>query len=202
MPRTCARRSLPTRPPAACRRWSRAFRSQYQRAAAAAGERGRQEGSYPGGSRSTARIPAERAADAGEDCAGGSDRRGLVRQHRACRGPAHVAHYLPGHRPPAGAGQGRSDLNTNVPLQRPVNAGDKKVLTREEAAARREFLRNALQMLVKIAPVEAIGVDWFDNTVHAEDLRTSLITYPATGRLPALVKGVQISIPTCRCSGR
>ena len=86
--------------------------------------------------------------------------------------------------------QGVWNFNTNVPLQRPVNAGDKKVLTREEAAARREFLRNALQMLVKIAPVEAIGVDWFDNTVHAEDLRTSLITYPATGRLPALVKGV------------
>jgi hypothetical protein len=86
--------------------------------------------------------------------------------------------------------QGVWNFNTNVPLQRPVNVGEKKALTKEEAIARRDFLRNALSMLVKIAPVEAIGVDWFDNTVHVEDLRTSLITYPATGRLPALVKGV------------
>ena len=50
--------------------------------------------------------------------------------------------------------------------------------------------RNALLTIGKIAPVEAIGIDWFDNTLHVEDLRTSMITYPANGRLPALVKGV------------
>ena len=86
--------------------------------------------------------------------------------------------------------QGVWNFNTNVPLQRPTNLGEKKALTREEGATRREFLRNALLTLTQIAPVEAIGIDWFDNTVHVEDLRTSLITYPATGRLPALMKGV------------
>jgi hypothetical protein len=86
--------------------------------------------------------------------------------------------------------QGVWNFNTGVPLQRPVRAGDKQTLTREEAAARQDFFRNALGMIAKIAPVEAIGIDWFDNTLHVEDLRTSLITYPATGRLPELVKGV------------
>src|SRR4029077_987813 len=51
-------------------------------------------------------------------------------------------------------------------------------------------LRNALSSVARFAPVEAIGLDWIDNTLHVEDLRTSLITYPESGRLPALVEGV------------
>jgi hypothetical protein len=38
--------------------------------------------------------------------------------------------------------------------------------------------------------VEAIGLDWIDFTLHVEDVRTSLITYPDNGRLPATVEGV------------
>ena len=30
-----------------------------------------------------------------------------------------------------------------------------------------------------------------DGTLHVEDLRTSLITYPENGRLPAVVEGVR-----------
>lgn len=86
--------------------------------------------------------------------------------------------------------QGVWNFNTNVPLQRPTNVADKKMLTREEGVARQTYVRNVLLTITKLAPVEAIGIDWFDNTLHVEDLRTSLITYPANGRLPALVKGV------------
>jgi hypothetical protein len=44
---------------------------------------------------------------------------------------------------------------------------------------------------VRFAPVEAVGLDWIDNALHVEDLRTSLITYPENGRLPAVVEGVR-----------
>ena len=86
--------------------------------------------------------------------------------------------------------QGVWNFNTGVPMQRPTALGDKKTFTREEAAAHTEKMRNALLSIVKLAPVEAIGIDWFDNTLHVENLRTSMISYPATGRLPALQKGV------------
>ena len=86
--------------------------------------------------------------------------------------------------------QGVWNFNTGVPLQRPANLKDKKVLTPEEFAARRALVQNAFVTISKLAPVEAIGLDWFDTTLHVEDLRSSLISYPADGRMPALQKGV------------
>ena len=86
--------------------------------------------------------------------------------------------------------QGVWNFNTGVPLQRPTALADKTLFTREEAAASRARMRNALLAIATLAPVEAIGLDWFDNTLHVEDLRTSLMSYPANGRLPALQKGV------------
>ncbi|HVG54433.1 MAG TPA: hypothetical protein VM846_08400 [Vicinamibacterales bacterium] len=86
--------------------------------------------------------------------------------------------------------QGVWNFNTGVLLQRPAALGDKKTFTPDEAAAHRARMRNALESIAKLAPVEAIGLDWFDMDVHVQDLRTSLITYPANGRLPALMKGV------------
>jgi hypothetical protein len=86
--------------------------------------------------------------------------------------------------------QGVWNFNTGVPLQRPAALKDKTVLTKEEFAARQQLVRSEVQTITTIAPVEAIGLDWMDNTLHVEDLRSSLISYPADGRLPALVKGV------------
>ena len=87
--------------------------------------------------------------------------------------------------------QGVWNFNTQVPMQRPVSVGDKKVFTKEEFNARRASLQNALGLITKLAPVEAIGLDWMDGTMRVEDLRTSLITYPANGRLPAKLDGVK-----------
>jgi len=87
--------------------------------------------------------------------------------------------------------QGVWNFNTQVPMQRPVSVGDKKVFTKEEFDARRASLQGALGLITKLAPVEAIGLDWMDGTMRVEDLRTSLITYPATGRLPAKLEGVK-----------
>jgi hypothetical protein len=39
--------------------------------------------------------------------------------------------------------------------------------------------------------VEAIGLEWLDDSLHVTDLRTSLITYPEDGRLPATFDGVR-----------
>ena len=87
--------------------------------------------------------------------------------------------------------QGVWNFNTAVPMQRPAAVGDKKVFTKEELDARRASLQNALGQIAKLAPVEAIGLDWMDGAMRVEDLRTSLITYPANGRLPARLEGVK-----------
>ena len=92
---------------------------------------------------------------------------------------------------------GRPDLQgvwnyaSGVPLQRPAKFADRKVLTKAEFETQRGALRNVLGFIVKFAPVENVGLDWIDNTLYVEDLRTSLITYPENGRLPALIEGVQ-----------
>src|SRR5215208_5272349 len=87
--------------------------------------------------------------------------------------------------------QGVWNFNTAVPMQRPASLGDKKTFTKEEFEAQRSSVRNVLGLISKLAPVEAIGLDWMDSTMRVEDLRTSLITYPATGRLPAKLDGVK-----------
>jgi hypothetical protein len=87
--------------------------------------------------------------------------------------------------------QGVWNFNTAVPMQRPVTAAGKTVFTRDEFEARRAALRNVLRLIGTFAPVEDVGLDWMDGTIHVEDLRTSLITYPENGRLPAVVEGVR-----------
>lgn len=87
--------------------------------------------------------------------------------------------------------QGVWNFASDVPLQRPAKFGDKKVLTKEEFNAQRDALRNVLRLIVKFAPVENVGLDWIDSEVYVNDVRSSLITYPENGRLPALVEGVR-----------
>ena len=76
------------------------------------------------------------------------------------------------------------DYRTMTPLQRPLEFGDKQVLTEEEAAAyeRREGAR--LDDYDSSPSVHAKW--WLDNGREmTADKRTSLITSPADGRLPA-----------------
>ena len=83
------------------------------------------------------------------------------------------------------------NFTSGVPLQRPAKLADKKFFTQEEFDKQRAALQNSLGALVRFAPVEAVGLDWIDNKLHVEDLRTSLITYPKNGRLPTMVEGVR-----------
>ena len=87
--------------------------------------------------------------------------------------------------------QGVWNYSSAVPLQRPAAFAGKKVVTKEEFEKQRAMLLNALGAIVKIVPVEAVGLDWMDSTPRVEDLRTSLISYPENGRLPALLEGVR-----------
>src|SRR6185295_7763445 len=86
--------------------------------------------------------------------------------------------------------QGVWNFSSNVPLERPDKYGDRKVATREEIEEHGKSKDKALKMVATFAPVEAIGVEDLDHVVYVDDLRTSLITYPANGKLPPLVEGV------------
>ena len=87
--------------------------------------------------------------------------------------------------------QGVWNFSSNVPLQRPASAADRKFFTPEEFAARKAARAKAMAMISKFAPVEAVSLDWLETSGRLEDLRTSILTYPENGRLPALVDGVR-----------
>ena len=98
---------------------------------------------------------------------------------------------------PARAEDGHPDLqgvwnfDSGVPLQRPAAFAERKVLTKEEFDAQFAAGRAALRKVASFAPVEAVGLDLLQSTPRVEDLRTSLITYPDNGRLPALAPGAR-----------
>jgi hypothetical protein len=87
--------------------------------------------------------------------------------------------------------QGMWNFSSDVPLERPLSAFDKKLFTREELEAQKAGKKRALETVAKIAPVEAVGLVWLDYAGQIEDLRTSRVTYPENGRLPKLVDGVR-----------
>ena len=87
--------------------------------------------------------------------------------------------------------EGFWNFNSRVPLQRPVSFAGRKTMTAAEARARQDIMRRAFAAIGTLAPVEAIGLDWIDSTPRVDDLRTSLLSFPENGRLPALVPGVR-----------
>lgn len=87
--------------------------------------------------------------------------------------------------------QGVWSFSSGVPLQRPASFAGKKLFTKEEFDKQRATMLGGIMAIAKFAPVEAVSVDWINNDLHVDDLRTSLISYPENGRLPALIEGVQ-----------
>jgi WD40 repeat protein len=87
--------------------------------------------------------------------------------------------------------QGVWNFDSGVPLERPPAFAARKFFTKEEFEQQRASVRNGLAAIARFAPVEAIGLDWIDHSLQVDDLRTSLITYPENGRLPAVVEGVR-----------
>ena len=92
--------------------------------------------------------------------------------------------------------QGIYDFSTATPLERPVALGDKAVFTDEEAAA---FVKQQLgnRAASDDAPLPKGNVGgynqfWYEfGTQVVPDKRTSLITDPPNGRLPALTPEAQ-----------
>jgi len=85
--------------------------------------------------------------------------------------------------------QGVWDFRTITPLERPTELGDKAVLTAEEAAA---IQAAAVRVDAEPPPGEvgAYNQFWYDQGAAVVDgLRTSLLTDPPNGRIPALVPG-------------
>ena len=86
--------------------------------------------------------------------------------------------------------QGVWNFDSGVPLERPPAFAGKPFFTKEEFDRQRATIRKGLATIAQLAPVEAVGLDSFDDTLYVTDLRTALITYPRDGRLPAVVEGV------------
>jgi opacity protein-like surface antigen len=81
------------------------------------------------------------------------------------------------------------NFSSDVPLQRPKDAPDKLLQTREDIeksiAAREQQFEQFTQQGVGFH-----NTFWLDYRSQSENLRTSLLVYPLNGRLPKLVDGV------------
>ena len=87
--------------------------------------------------------------------------------------------------------QGVWNFSSDVPLERPRAFADRAYLTREEGEKRNAAREATLDGLAKLAPLEVADKVYLDYAPRIENLRTSLITYPENGRMPALVEGVR-----------
>ena len=87
--------------------------------------------------------------------------------------------------------QGVWNFTSRVPLQRPAAFGDKKFFTKEEFDKQRDDdpQRAGRDRQAGSGGSHRPRLD--GRRAAVDDLRTSLITYPENGRLPALVKGVR-----------
>lgn len=89
--------------------------------------------------------------------------------------------------------QGVWNFASNVPMTRPRQFGDREYMTKEEAAA----LAAASESRYEAINNDGVGgynTFWVESAGRGDNLRTSLITYPQNGQLPAMVEGVTIQI--------
>ncbi len=87
--------------------------------------------------------------------------------------------------------QGTWDFRTITPLQRPLEFGDREVLTEDEAAAFEAARQEQLDRdnFTDTSTTGDYNQFWYDRGSEILDSnRTSLITYPADGRIPELTE--------------
>ena len=83
------------------------------------------------------------------------------------------------------------NFSSDVPLQRPKDTPDKLFQTREDIAKSNAARAKQIEQYTQ----QGVGFHndfWLDYKSETENLRTSLLIYPANGRLPKLVDGVTI----------
>lgn len=93
-----------------------------------------------------------------------------------------------------------TDKEIGVPFERPVELGDKAVLTDQEFAARAQAIKKRYQdekadRKVRTGDTEAGPEHWYEGGLHSSR-RTSLITDPPNGRMPEYTaEGKQRVVP-------
>lgn len=87
--------------------------------------------------------------------------------------------------------QGVWNFASFIPMTRPRMFGDREFMTKEEAARLPE-LSEAQYAAINAAGVGGYNTFWMESAGRGDNLRTSLITYPKNGQLPATVEGVDI----------
>ena len=86
--------------------------------------------------------------------------------------------------------QGVWNFSSNTPLERPERFGDREYLTPEEAIAIRTATLAATEAgLDADNGVGTYNTFWFEMAGRGDNIRTSLVTSPANGRLPPPVEG-------------
>ena len=89
--------------------------------------------------------------------------------------------------------QGVWNYSYNVPLERPRQYGERQFLTEEEIEQLRAMLNafdeNSDAAIPNFGVDEAYNDFWIESAGIGEAVRTSIITYPPDGRLPAFAEG-------------
>ena len=86
--------------------------------------------------------------------------------------------------------QGVWNYSSDVPLERPKDFADRESFTREDIQKLKTAKVKQLDQFTNIG-VGAHNTVYFDYEAQTENLRTSLVIYPADGRVPKLQDGVQ-----------
>ena len=89
--------------------------------------------------------------------------------------------------------QGVWNFSSTVPMTRPRQFGDREYMTPEEAQALARMSEQQYEAL-NDSGVGGYNTFWVESAGLAENLRTSLITYPKNGQLPPTVEGTSIQI--------
>ncbi len=82
------------------------------------------------------------------------------------------------------------NFSSDIPLERPREFADKEFLTDEDIARLKANTDKAYESLNE-AGVGGYNLFWIEHKGQGVNHRTSLITYPKNGRLPAIKPGVQ-----------
>ncbi len=85
--------------------------------------------------------------------------------------------------------QGVWNFSSDIPLERPAQFADKEFLTAEDILKFKARSEAQLQALNKFG-VGGYNTFWVESAGDGKNLRTSLITYPTNGKLPAIKEGV------------
>lgn len=87
------------------------------------------------------------------------------------------------------------NFSSNTPLQRPKEYGDREFLTREEVQKMHEeelARRKAIDGQSVTSDVGGYNQVWVESMAQGENLRTSLIIDPPSGRLPPMAKNAVV----------